>query len=88
MTIQAQQALENSQSRYAQLSVGDKVSATINCGSSFVTCRIYAIEETVTKCLWNGVVFSVENKLFLSTTLLLEAFDRQAVIAEIMALVA
>lgn len=86
MTIQAQQALENAQSRYAEPSVGDNVFATINNGSTFVSCYIYAIEDDKVKCLWNAVVFSVEIELFLASTLLIERFNRKAIIAEIMRL--
>lgn len=88
MTIQAQQALENAQSRYSEISVGDLVIATIDNGSTFVNCRVYAIEETVVKFLWNAVVFSVEIELAAMSTVLIERFNREQVIREIMALVA
>lgn len=88
MTIQAIKALENAQSRYSEISVGDLVIATIDNGSAFVACRVYAIEEKVVKFLWNAVVFSVEIELAAMSTVLIEKFNRQQVIAEIKALVA
>lgn len=88
MTTSAQQALENAQSRYSEISVGDSVIATIDNGSTFVNCRVYAIEDNAIKFLWNAVVFSVEIELAAMSTVLIEKFNRQQVIAEIMALVA
>lgn len=88
MTSKAMQALENAQSRYSEISVGDLVIATIDNGSTFVNCRVYAIEETVVKFLWNAVVFSVEIELAAMSTVLIEKFNRQAVIAEILSMVA
>lgn len=88
MTSKAQQALENAQSRYSEISVGDLVIASYDNGSTFVSCRVYAIEENVVKFLWNAVVFSVEIELAAMSTVLIEKFNRQAVIAEILAMVA
>lgn len=88
MTIQAIKALENAQSRYSEISVGDLVIATIDNGSTFVNCRVYAIEDNVIKFLWNAVVFSVEIELAAMSTVLIERFNREQVIREIMALVA
>lgn len=70
------------------VNVGDKVLATINGGSKFVSCYVYAIEETSVKFLWNNVVFSVEIELASMTTILIEKFNRAAIIAEIMGMVA
>jgi hypothetical protein len=87
-TATQQDTIERGESRYAELGVGDLVIATIDGGSQLVTCRIYAIENTCVKFLWNAVVFSVEIELAAMTTILIEKFNRQQLIAEIMAMVA
>lgn len=88
MTIQAARALENAKNRYAELSVGDKVIAPLRDGSQMVTCRIYAIGDNTVSFLWNAVVFSVDLELAAQTMLLIERFNRAAVIAEILSMVA
>lgn len=85
-TTQAQQAVENAVSLYSNIGVGDKVIASYDNGSQFVNCRVYAIEETVIKFLWNDVVFSVEKELAAMSTLLVQRFNREETIREIMAL--
>lgn len=88
MTIQAERALENAQTRYAELSIGDKVIAPLRDGSQMVTARVYSIDDNTVSFLWNAVVFSVDMELAAMTTVLISKFDREAVIAEIMAMVA
>lgn len=72
--------------RYSNISVGDLVIATIDKGSQFVTCRVYAVDSDTISFLWNGVVFQVESELAAQSTLLVKKFNRAALIAEIKAL--
>lgn len=87
MNAKAQVAAQNGIILLEQIvNVGDKVLATINGGSKFVSCYVYAIEESSIKFLWNGVVVSLEKQFASDTVTLVRKFDRKAIIAEIMSL--
>lgn len=88
MTTSAMKTLEDAQSRYSDLSVGDKVLATYDNGSTFVACRVYEIEENKVSFLWGQIVFSCEIELAAMSTVLIEKFNRADVIAEILSMVA
>lgn len=70
--------------RYTNISVGDLVIAPLRDGSELVTCYVYAIDSETVSFLWNSVVFTVETEIAASCTLLLEKFNRQAIIAELL----
>lgn len=82
----AKTAMNLGNARYTNISVGDLVIAPLRDGSELVTCRVYAVDNDAISFLWNGVVFQVEIELAAACTLLLEKFNRQALIAEIMGL--
>lgn len=82
----AQKYAELGNARYTNLNVGDLVIAPLRDGSEMVTARVYAIDSETVSFLWNGIVFQVEIELAAACTLLLEKFNRQSLIAEIMGL--
>lgn len=86
MNNQAQAIAKSGNALYSNISVGDLVVATIDKGSQFVTCRVFAVEETSISFLWNGIVFSVETELASMSTLLVKKFNRAELIAEITAM--
>lgn len=86
MNNQALAIAQSGNALYSNISVGDLVVATINKGSQFVTCRVFAVDNASISFLWNGIVFSVETELAAQSTLLVKKFNRAELIAEIKAL--
>lgn len=86
MNNQALAIAKSGNSLYNNISVGDLVIATIDKGSQFVTCRVYAIDADTISFLWNGIVFQVEAELAAMSTLLVSKFNCAELIAEIKAL--
>ena len=86
MNRKALEMMNAGNARYANISVGDLVIAPLRDGSEMVTARVYAINEDTVSFLWNGVVFSVDNEIAATCTLLLEKFNRASLIAELRAM--
>lgn len=88
MTTKALETMTAGMTRYTNIQVGDKVIATWHDGSQMVTARVYAIHADSIEFLKGQVRWTVDMELAAQSTLLIERFDRQAVIAEILEMIA